>query len=128
MLYIDMDINTIGSILAAARRKAGLTQRELATRARTAQSAIARLEQGRASPTFATLERLAAAAGFTLRVELVPIPPTDPVVEVYKRDVDRTLLRENLKKSVDERLRSLAELQEFGAEVRRAVRKAKRGS
>jgi hypothetical protein len=27
----------------------------------------------------------------------------DPVIEAYKKDVDRTLLRENLKLSVDER-------------------------
>jgi transcriptional regulator with XRE-family HTH domain len=121
-----MDITAIGSLLERARRRAGLSQRELADRAGTSQPAIARLEQGRASPTFATLERLAAAAGFALRVELVPRPPSDPVVEAYKRDVDRTLLRANLEKSVDERIRSLAELQAFGTEVERAVREAKR--
>jgi hypothetical protein len=27
----------------------------------------------------------------------------DPVIEAYKEDVDRTLLRENLKRSVEER-------------------------
>jgi hypothetical protein len=32
-------------------------------------------------------------------------------VERYKRDVDRSLLRENLRKSVHERLRSLGEWQ-----------------
>ena len=31
----------------------------------------------------------------------------DPVIEVFKRDVDRTLLRENLKLSPDERLRRM---------------------
>lgn len=120
-----MDISNIGSVLAQARRQAGLSQRDLAQRAGTSQPAIARLEQGRASPTFATLERLAAAAGFALRVELVPKSPSDPVIEAYKRDVDRTLLRANLEKSVDERIRSLGELQEFGTEVQRAVREAK---
>ena len=121
-----MDIANVGSTIQQARRQAGLTQRQLADRAGTSQPAIARLEQGRASPTIATLERLAAAAGFTLRVSLAPKPPIDPVVELYKRDVDRTLLRENLRKSVDERLKSLAELQELGNEVQRAVRKARR--
>jgi hypothetical protein len=29
----------------------------------------------------------------------------DPVIEAYKQDVDRTLLRENLKLTVEERLR-----------------------
>jgi len=32
---------------------------------------------------------------------------TDPVIEAYKRDVDRSLLRESMTRSVDERLRSL---------------------
>ena len=31
----------------------------------------------------------------------------DPVIEVFKRDVDRTLLRENLKLSPDERVRRM---------------------
>jgi hypothetical protein len=30
--------------------------------------------------------------------------PTDPVIEAYKKDVDRTLLIENLKLSVEDRL------------------------
>jgi transcriptional regulator with XRE-family HTH domain len=120
-----LDINAFPELLAMARKEAGLTQRELALRAGTSQSAIARLERGQASPTLATLERLAAAAGFRVLLEFVPKPPVDAVIEAYKRDVDRTLLRENLAKSVDERIRSLVELQEFGEEVQRAVRKAK---
>jgi len=31
----------------------------------------------------------------------------DPVIEAYKRDVDRTLIRENLKLTPDQRLRKL---------------------
>lgn len=50
-----------------------------------------------------------------------PLEP-DPVIEVYKRDVDRTLLRENLRLTVDERFRKLQELQRFAAELRRARR------
>ena len=38
------------------------------------------------------------------------------------RDAYRTLLRENLRKSVDERLLSLAEHQALGEELQRAVR------
>lgn len=33
----------------------------------------------------------------------------DPVVDAYKRDVDRTLLRENLQLTPEERIRKLAE-------------------
>jgi hypothetical protein len=44
----------------------------------------------------------------------------DPVIELYKRDVDRSLLVENLKLSVDERFRKLGELQRFAEELKRA--------
>jgi hypothetical protein len=39
------------------------------------------------------------------RIELAPADYCDPVIEAFKKDVDRTLLRENLKLSVEERLR-----------------------
>jgi hypothetical protein len=45
---------------------------------------------------------------------------TDPVIEFYKQGVDRTLIRENLRRSPEERLRALQALQQFAAEVRRA--------
>jgi hypothetical protein len=49
----------------------------------------------------------------------------DPVVEVYKQDVDRTLLRERLKLTVDQRLRDLEQFQRDVRELRRAGRAAK---
>ena len=48
----------------------------------------------------------------------------DPVIEVYKRDIDRSLLRENLKLTVEQRVRKLQELQRFAAELRSAGRQA----
>lgn len=48
----------------------------------------------------------------------------DPVVEAYKRDVDRTLIRENLRLTVEERFDALMRLQRFAAELRRAGRAA----
>lgn len=57
-------------LLRQARRRAGLSQRALAKRARTAQSVIARIEQGRTSPSWETLARLLAAAGFEIRPTL----------------------------------------------------------
>jgi hypothetical protein len=54
-----------------------------------------------------------------------PIEP-DPVIEAYKRDIDRTLIRENLKRTVEERLEALMELQSFAEELRRAGRNARR--
>jgi hypothetical protein len=50
----------------------------------------------------------------------------DPVIEAYKRDVDRSLLRESLKLTVEERLRRLIELQRFVHELRRAGRRGQR--
>jgi hypothetical protein len=44
----------------------------------------------------------------------------DPVIEVYKKDVDRTLIRENLRLSVEARLERLMQLQRFAEELRRA--------
>ncbi len=46
---------------------------------------------------------------------------SDPVIEAYKRDVDRTLIRENLRLSIEQRFEKLMRLQEFAAELRRAA-------
>jgi hypothetical protein len=46
----------------------------------------------------------------------------DPVTEMYKDGIDRSLLRENLKLSVEDRLRQLMELQRFAEELQRAGR------
>jgi hypothetical protein len=48
----------------------------------------------------------------------------DPVIEAYKKDIDRTLLRENLRRTVEERLRDLMRLQRFAEEWGRAGRRA----
>ena len=45
---------------------------------------------------------------------------TDAVVEAYKRSIDRTLLRENLRRTPQERLRQLQDLQRFAEELRQA--------
>ncbi len=44
----------------------------------------------------------------------------DPVVEFYKQGVDRTLIRENLRRSPEERLRALQQLLQFAEDVRAA--------
>ena len=44
----------------------------------------------------------------------------DPVIEAYKKDIDRSLLRENLKRSPEERFLNLMELGRFAEELRRA--------
>jgi hypothetical protein len=44
----------------------------------------------------------------------------DPVVEAYKKDVDRTLLRANLRRSPEERWRNILAAYRLAEEVRRA--------
>jgi len=46
----------------------------------------------------------------------------DALIEAFKRDVDRTLLRENLKLSPEERARQLMALLEAAEEFQRAGR------
>ena len=55
-----------------------------------------------------------------------PRPMSDPLIEAYKRDVDRTLIRENLKRSIEGRLEALIELQRFAEELGRAGKRAAR--
>lgn len=54
-----------------------------------------------------------------------PLDERDPVVEVYKKDIDRTLIRENLKLSVEERFRKAMALMRFAEEMRRAGREVR---
>lgn len=65
----------VGSAVRAARHRANMSQAELARRARTSQPSIARLEQGRVSPTILSLDRIARALGAELVVDFEPISP-----------------------------------------------------
>ncbi len=47
----------------------------------------------------------------------------DDIIELYKKDVDRTLLRENLKLTVEQRFEQLMNMQTFVEEAHRAKRK-----
>ena len=58
------------SQLIEARVKKGMTQAELARKIGTKQSAIARLESGRANPTISLLERMASATGSKLIIQI----------------------------------------------------------
>lgn len=54
------------AVLAEARRRSGLTIRQLARRAGTSHSAIAAYESGAKAPNTATLQRLVSACGFDI--------------------------------------------------------------
>ena len=49
----------------------------------------------------------------------------DLVIEAYKKDIDVTLIRENLRLTVDQRFQQLMKLQQFAEDLRRAGRKAR---
>ena len=49
----------------------------------------------------------------------------DPVIDAYKKDIDRTLIRENLKLTVEQRFLQLMRLQEFALELQAAGRRAR---
>ncbi|MEA3020934.1 MAG: hypothetical protein QOI47_2458 [Actinomycetota bacterium] len=71
------------------RRRAGLSQRELATRAQVPQSTVARVESGAHSPRVDTLERLLAACGRALEI-----------TDLLGIGVDRSQIRELLELDV----------------------------
>jgi hypothetical protein len=48
----------------------------------------------------------------------------DPVIEAYKKDVDRSLIRANLKLTVEQRFENLMRLQDFASDLRGAMRRA----
>jgi ribosome-binding protein aMBF1 (putative translation factor) len=62
----------IAAELLRARKRAGLSQAELAQRMGTSQSAIARLESGQTLPSTKTLLRFAEATGSRIQLRLSP--------------------------------------------------------
>lgn len=64
-------------LVREARKRAALTQRELAERAGTTQSAIARIETGRSTPSFDAVLRLLRLCGLDLDIMLVERDESD---------------------------------------------------
>jgi transcriptional regulator with XRE-family HTH domain len=97
-----------GTLLREARKRHGLTQAQLAIRARTSQAAISRIERGLVSPTVETLEKLLAMVNEEL------------VLDARELDWghDATLIRQNLALSIDERLANAESFADFVAELR----------
>ena len=69
----ELMINEIATLVVKLRKKAKLTQQELADRVGTKQSVIARLESGKnkRAPTIALLGRIAKASNAKLEVKFV---------------------------------------------------------
>ena len=68
---LDPEFAVIEAILRA-RLKRGVTQKKLAQRMKTKQSAISRLESGTANPSLNFLKRLAEALNSRLEIRFLP--------------------------------------------------------
>ena len=78
---MDRDHWAAGTLIRLARMQKGLTQREVAERAGTSQSAIAAYERGNKSPNFDTLVRIIQAMGLDLKFRLTEPDPAEETRE-----------------------------------------------
>jgi transcriptional regulator with XRE-family HTH domain len=101
-----------GRMVRDARRRAGLTQRELAAKAGIPQETIARIERGRADPRTRTLDRLLEACGYGLE--------SMPRLGI---GVDRTQIAERLSVSMERRLEVAMADDSHYVELRRSLRR-----
>lgn len=100
-----------GLLIREARRRQGLSQRELAKRLGTSHAAVMRWEKGLVRPPWDTVIEAVRRAGLDVRVSLV---------EASEHDL--ALARERLSKSPTERLADLAAMASFIERGRRATR------
>jgi len=104
-------------LLCEARRRAGLTQAELALHAGTGRSLISRYERGEVEPGLETLRRLIRACGLDLSFRLV---------NADAQDHDLTLILGSLGKTPAERFqegnRAAASLSRLWGEAKRTAR------
>jgi transcriptional regulator with XRE-family HTH domain len=105
---------TPGQLLREARQRHRVSQKSLAARAGTTQSAISRIERDHVSPTVETLRSLLNVLGEDLELA------------TNERDIgiDRGLLRANLSLTPAERVRRGLEFSEFVRRNRGAARRA----
>ncbi len=85
------------TLLRDARRRAGLTQQQLALRLGVSQAAVAKLERADANPTLRTLTEALRATGHRLAMQATP----------HTGGVDESLIRQHLQLSPSERLHGL---------------------
>lgn len=97
------------------RAAAGLTQHDIAMRMGTTQSAVARLERDRLSPTVETLARALDATGHQLVLSATPLTP----------GVDESLIRQHLELSPAERLAGLESMAREAHSLAAAGRRAR---
>jgi transcriptional regulator with XRE-family HTH domain len=106
-------VPTPGELLTTVRHRHGLTQSQLAARARTSQAAISRLERGLVSPSVATLQELLDLMGEELVIQ----------AEAIDYGHDRTLYARTLRYSPEERIANQASWSRSMNELRNAGRR-----
>ncbi|MBA3620065.1 MAG: helix-turn-helix transcriptional regulator [Acidothermales bacterium] len=106
-----------GDLIREARRRAGLTQAQLAERAGTTQSAVARWERGRSAPSFDTVRRLVRACGFDLFVTIEEYDASD-IAQAEQ------VLRLTTEERSDRLEQMVASFREFRAEALASMRHA----
>jgi transcriptional regulator with XRE-family HTH domain len=104
-------------LLREARARQGISQRQLALRAKTSQDAISRIERGVESPTLERLDHLLTVLGEYLELDAVPLSEGG-------RGAMRTA-RERLREAASWNL-AATKLEIIGAEARRAGHPATR--
>jgi transcriptional regulator with XRE-family HTH domain len=90
-------IRQAGPLIRSLRHEAGVTQKQLAGRMGTTQSAVATLEKPGSNPTLRTLADALDALGYELTLGAAPKPP----------GVDESLIRQQLELTPAERLRQV---------------------
>jgi transcriptional regulator with XRE-family HTH domain len=101
-----------GLIIRRARRRAGVTQSELASRLSTSQSLVARWERGTVEPPFETVVRAVRACGLDLSLGLSNYD-----------DQHDVLIDWNLRLTPEGRLERMVASQSFAEELRAAGRR-----
>ena len=102
------------ALIRESRKAAGLTQAELARKAKVTQPVIARLEREGANPRLDTLEKVIAATGHSLKLDTGA-----------PAGLDETMIIANLRLSSLERLRAFAGayrgISEFARQARASI-------
>jgi transcriptional regulator with XRE-family HTH domain len=107
----------VGALVKRSRKRHGISQQSLALRAGTDQAAVSRIERGEVSPSFETVERLLAAMGEQLEVDVGRIPGNhDPVH-----------LRASMDRNPEERLKLAISWNRLAGQLSEAGRRARAG-
>ena len=81
-----------GDLVREARKRAALTQRELAERAGTVQPVVARWESGRTAISLDDVRRLVRLCGFDLEIMLVPADDSDAAQARRLADLEQVVV------------------------------------